>query len=498
MRKLSAALLAFLTMLCLPLYALAAEPFTMAGFDDAVAKHDWDTNLFFERMKERTGVEFSFTQYDDNEAWTKAKADMLSGQTAMPDVLFKAELTPQETMAMYDAGLLLDLRPYLEKDCPNLWALLQIHPAWLEDITLPNGAIAALPGINQLQLTNAMWINQAWLDNLGLSMPTTAEELTEVLQAFRDKDANKNGKSGDEIPLTFCSLWDLKFLGHAFGIISNDYGVYVDQDGTVRDALTSEENRALITWLHELWQEGLLDPQGFTGLRALENRADSDKNVTYGVMLASTPQDLTSASVAGQYVLLEPLTYEGKQIYRDLTGDIIRGTFAISAKCKDPETLLKWVDYLYTEEGYILADVGEAGVEFDWNDDGTWTTLLTNEMLAASERAGATIYSGGCMPGLASVDFQQKCDDTLGNRIVAEYLRLHAIDSLPYPLVYLTEAQQQRVDELQMVLGRYAEERMVWFVAGDVPLNDETWADFCQQVEALGMPEMLSIFQSAL
>ena len=45
-----------------------------------------------------------------------------------------------------------------------------------------------------------MYINQKWLDNLGLDMPTTTDELRDVLQAFREKDPNGNGQT-DEIPL---------------------------------------------------------------------------------------------------------------------------------------------------------------------------------------------------------------------------------------------------------------------------------------------------------
>ena len=41
------------------------------------------------------------------------------------------------------------------------------------------------------------WINQTWLDNLGLEMPTTPEELYTVLKAFKEQDANGNGDPGD-------------------------------------------------------------------------------------------------------------------------------------------------------------------------------------------------------------------------------------------------------------------------------------------------------------
>ena len=65
------------------------------------------------------------------------------------------------------------------------------------------------------------------------------------------------------------------------------------------------------------------------------------------------------------------------------------------------------------------------------------------------------------------------------------------------PLLYLTQEQRNRVTELQSGISTYAETRMAWFVAVDVELNDETWADFCAQVKALGIDEMVSIWQSA-
>ena len=38
------------------------------------------------------------------------------------------------------------------------------------------------------------------LDNLGLKVPQTYDELVKVLQEFKDKDANGNGDPTDEIP----------------------------------------------------------------------------------------------------------------------------------------------------------------------------------------------------------------------------------------------------------------------------------------------------------
>ena len=124
MRKLLAILQIFVLMaaMALPTAFAAEAPIMLAGLEAASssssteAQHDWDTNLFFQTMQEKTGIAFSFTEYVSREAWTEAKTEMLAGEVAMPDMFFKAELTPQETLAFYEAGKLIDLRPYLVND----------------------------------------------------------------------------------------------------------------------------------------------------------------------------------------------------------------------------------------------------------------------------------------------------------------------------------------------------------------------------------------------
>jgi hypothetical protein len=145
----------------------------------------------------------------------------------------------------------------------------------------------------------------------------------------------------------------------------------------------------------------------------------------------------------------------------------------------------------------LLAEAGMEGEEFSWNDDGTWLWETTSDELMNSVLPAATIRSGVSMPGYASIDFQKKIDDNSTLHVVESLLRLKSVDSLPYPMVYLTAEQQNRVDELIVQITKYAEYQMVWFVVGDVELNVETWADFCAQVKALGVDELVQIWQTA-
>ena len=59
--------------------AYAEGSYSMAGYDGDSANHVWETNLFFQRMEEKTGVSFTFDQYTEYAEWTKAKEEYISG-----------------------------------------------------------------------------------------------------------------------------------------------------------------------------------------------------------------------------------------------------------------------------------------------------------------------------------------------------------------------------------------------------------------------------------
>ena len=279
--------------------------------------------------------------------------------------------------------------------------------------------------------------------------------------------------------------------------MANDYYVTMDEDGQAASILTTDENRAFLTWLNELWTEGLISQDGFTTIDSTRRITDSNATMTYGMFLSPTPLNLVPSSALDQYSMLQPLFYEGKQTYRDLTGDVITGTFAITSACPAPEVIVDWVDYLYTEEGSRLAQGGAEDEEYAWNSDGTWSWIYDTETMANGLLAEATIADGASMPGLASVEFQLAYDDTATHKVIEELLSLKSVARLPYPQVFLTEEKQARVDAIQADLGYYAEQQMVWFVTGDVELNDDTWNDFCRTLKEKGMDEMLAIWQEA-
>jgi len=480
--------------LALPFYALADGTYSMAGFDGDDSSHDWEDNAFFTRMQARTGVSFEFNEYRDYDKWQAAKDEMFATGD-LPDVLFKAELTTREQIEYVESGQLVDLKPLLEENAPNLWALLTAHPDWMKAVTLPGGQIAALPSLTELPAQNAMWINRTWLDTLGLDAPTNWDEFVTVLQAFKTGDPNGNNKA-DEIPLAFLGPWDLKFFSHAVGLVANDYNIYLDDGGTVRFMPEEDAYIGLLGKLASLNAAGLMDEDGFTTSDTLRSITDDDADVTYGVILSPNPLNLLSYAQGAQYELLAPLTYDGRQIYRDLNGQVMRGAFAITSACDDPGALLRWVDVLYSEEGAVEALAGTLGEDYLENEDGTWA-YVDEEENSSYIVYDLSVYDTGTMPWMFPTDFYSRYDNETIASINQQLADLQNYIVTPFPTYYtLTPAQEDEIAPLQAALGLYVDESLARFVLGEWDAGDDgAIAAYRDGLQARGLDEFIAFWQ---
>lgn len=479
--------------LMLPCAALAE--YTMAGYDDSGTYRDWKTNQFFQRMEEKTGVHFTYKQYTREADWTKAKADMQANGADLPDVMFKANLTTAECMALLDRGVLVDLKPYLSEYCPHLSALLAENPEYEQAITLPDGRIAALPAISQQPVQNCVWLNQAWMDTLGLQMPETAEELTEVLRAFKNGDPNRNGKA-DEIPLAFLGAFDLKYLGHAFGLIANDYNLRA-VDGQAQFVPLDPAFRPFVEWLRQLFSEGLLDPQGFMTSDMLRT-VEKDTSVNrYGGAITTLPSNFLPASWASGYSVMPALQYNGQAVYRSFVGPVTPGTFAVTTACDDVAEILQWVDQFYTEEVYILSSVGLENVDYVIDGDGTWR-MTSNAQNSGYYSGDALIASGSSYPCYATGEFQCRYYDQMVAHLSDEIDKIGRMAQRPFPYYVLTQAQQAQVAPLQSALGRLVDESIARWVMGETQISDESFAAFEKQLYDAGLEEFLNLWQQVL
>ena len=164
-------------------------------------------------MEEKAGVDLDWQIYYNSD-WSEQKSLLLaSGE--LPDAFVGSICLNSSDMAQ-NKDYFVDLTPYInEETMPNLTKAMEECPELRAACTDRDGKIYSLPKKLPLRPTvcgNGLYINQDWLDNLGLEAPKTLDELTDVLLAFAKEDAD-----GDGVP-------DYDFYGCYFADAGNTFG----------------------------------------------------------------------------------------------------------------------------------------------------------------------------------------------------------------------------------------------------------------------------------
>ena len=479
---------ALIAALVLVMAAATASALTVTGYDSDSSTRTWETSLFFARMEEMTGVAVTAHAVTEQKDYDKLIAGMTSGSIPA-DVLFKAELSRSRERELLNAGAIIDLAPMIEENMPNLTALLDAHPEWRENITLPDGRIASLPLLNDQERQVMVWINRVWLDNLGVAVPQSVEELTAALMAFKDKDPNQN-YAPDEVAADMMGVWEMRWLLPYFGVVADDYNI-ARVDGKAVFAPELPQYRAFIELLRDWNAKGIFAKDAFLGVHSASLYEEQDENAvaTSGIMVTVSPYTHVPIEYMTEYEALLMPGPDGQTVWRDMLGGVWTGAFAVTSACEDPAAALKWVDALYSEEGAKLAYAGIEGEDYKYNSEGNWEFNVDTFRTVDDIRAEVLMYTGATMPGVVPNAFLANVDSAPDRHVIEQNARVGTVTqqvTLPYAL---SDAAQAKADALNMELAALVDKGIARFATGEVELNDETYAAWLAELEAAGSAE---------
>ena len=228
-------------------------------------------------------------------------------------------------------------------------------------------------------------IRQDWLDKLGLEMPTTLDEYIEVLRAFKTKDPNGNGLA-DEIPYV-AGTGALRTFAEAYGLLGNMYL----QDGKVVTQYDSEHFFPYVQKMAELYAEGLIDME--FSARTDEVRAElmaadqGGSSFANGNAMTEITQALRANGKTDALLsVLLPIEGPGG---RHIGGRNPGGkALCITVSAKEPEKLMHYMNFYWTEKGIELTNFGIEGVTFTRNEDGSRTLLPGYNTFAEARKVG--------------------------------------------------------------------------------------------------------------
>ena len=140
--------------------------------------------VIFQRLQEETNVKIDWTCYVQDQFADK-KNLALAKKGSLPDGLFNADMSDYDLLRYAKQGVIIPLEQLIDNYMPNLKKILDENPQYRTLITAEDGHIYGFPWIEQLgsgkeaiQSVGSMpFINKKWLDELGLEIPKTTEEL---------------------------------------------------------------------------------------------------------------------------------------------------------------------------------------------------------------------------------------------------------------------------------------------------------------------------------
>lgn len=413
------------------------------------------------------------------------KRGLIMASGDYPDCLFKTNMWDSAEIYDYGSqGILIPLEDLIREYAPNLTEILDSRDLW-GIITSSDGHVYSIPEIdNETPAGSVMYfINQTWLENLGLEMPTDLDSWYTMLKAFKEQDANGNGDPDDEIPMILDATFCVNYLFPYF-IEQYDYMSHcrITEDGQAEYAFTSELFHDFLEVLEQWYEEGLIYSESF--VQSIEQRQSIGKSGNVlGSFLDSGPNSTVSEEYYADYTPM--LSFTGSY---PICQGVTVGTFAITDYCENPEVLIQWIDQWYTEEGGIYAWLGVEGVNYEVAEDGTYKGLEHDE-----EDSVPSIVQGGAHHPSILPDYYYEGASDEQTRRQFTYINELLEGGWSIPTWVYTAEVYEKINSIKSECYTYATSYQAEIITGVQKLED-SWEEYIEIMHKMGSEDMAAMY----
>lgn len=482
-----------------------------------------------QRLGEETGVYFEWQDIMQEGATEKINL-MLSAST-LPDAFWTFGDGKSGNMAVQysNQDIFMPTEDLIENYMPRLKEILEKRPEYKKAIVAPDGHTYGFPYIEEMKglvLTpGPFMINKNWLDQVGKEVPATVDEWVDCLKAFRDGgDLNGNGKA-DELPTaigfgatdTFGSYNIFYRFTGAFGEADSYCGGnnYADHLRVVNDEVVftagGDAFRKTANFFHDLYQEGLIDPDSFSLGTSSATPLFIDKLKQDVALIGSFgvwgDQEVTNLSVHDEYVPLPRLQGEAGMTGFALNYSQMQDTsdVAITTDCQYPEVIAAFVDYCYEPKNSILLNWGPLNYYEDtdgilrFNLDETGNIITKEPYNDFGEMRLNSTPARGSMAVLDEY-YDTVAEYTYDAKNLLAYQIVNGKEDIlkeytTVPKMLMTTEELTKLAQIQPTvsdtINRYISQ---WVMEGNA---DATWDTYLKELDSAGLQDILSIFNAA-
>lgn len=409
-----------------------------------------------------------------------------------------------------DDGAIIDLTEYVDEWAPDFLRAMEQGDTRKELSDDESRILQFYTIQDEFLPVSGLTVRQDWLDDLGLDVPETTDELFDVLLAIKNAHpeckrpfyVDKEGIMNDVY-----GAFDMMALSMEVGMMPKEgvnTAIY-QKDGVAMSGLQQDGFREYLEYFHKIYDAGLTDPDFYSasdsGASQNANRSAGDQAIWWGNSDDfSTIEDASDDPNCNIQAIAPIVKNKGDTYnYGESHSYLGMQTASVMSNCEHPEIAVAYLNYFYSPEGYYIANYGIEGDTYELDDDGN--AHFTDKVLANPEGMPTNVammcYTFSSIPTL-----------NVRSRSFAAYLpkEIEAMEmwaekntgKYVMPTMNFTTDESNEYASIASDLYAYACQTVLQFIVGDQEINDQNWDAFQAHLTEMGIDRCVEIYQAAL
>ena len=384
---------------------------------------------------------------------------------------------------------ILVLNELLATNAPNYLDAIKRDPYLACDVTLENGDVVQFYSLMEEEFNLATMgpvINGKILDQLGLSIPRTFEEWENFLLATK-------GNLTDPFFLLTDAFFNANYLSSGYGLSiafeSADRGFY-QIEGNVKFGMLEKDFYPFISLLHKWYDNELISkrfldmPDYFTSDYLLKCAEGN-----YGIFFShySQLETINLEAESTFYPISTPKIKNKGNVHlaQNKNELIYEPGFSISTSCTAPQFAVRFIDYLYSNEGVNICNTFS-------NDSYVSANWLEDEFQINNSNDKFHINIAGII--------QKKTSIALMPRTMLNASQIWGTDTdsqyaLPARLCY-SEDEKEELSALLSDIITYSSSSVLELIIGERPITEIPKIQ--EELKRLGIDRCMEIIQTSM
>ncbi len=450
---------------------------------------------YIQYLQEITNVNIEFIELEFFTSQEMMGLYIASGDYA--DIISDLSYNGDAAGALSDE-VIIDLTDYLEDYAPNYNYLIHSNEDFTKIFEVDGKILSFMSPYENFINNQGLVVRTDWLEEQGFDIPTTYDELTEVLLAFKSA-------YNCETPIYFHQDCMITGLVNGYDVQAYSAGgnatslPYYVVDGVVHCSLLEDNYKAYLQEMNMWYSEGLIDPD-FISIENdpfssyLSGQITSDQMGVWttsgeGIDNYDVPISCLPAPTANDdgmdHITSVSLVTDSSDTY-------------ITSCCDNIEVAMRLVDYFYSEDGILFYNYGFEDVDYTIDENGTpqFTDAVVNNEFGLSPANYMRIRCGYGVFSSLMLRYRSAAYNTDINNEAWDVWSSNVDGAMAIPSAVSMDTEETETSSYYSTdICTYADQMIPQFILGDVSFDE--WDSFVDTLISMNIETCIAAEQSA-